>query len=265
MLPPPRGHVLRLAALFIGVACIGANVELRADDPVTEVGKTVTEWVKTRAEIVKLEESWKQEKALLGAMAGGLEERADSLKDKRDHLLAATAEERAEIAALTAKRSKAQESLKTAETRLDQLSAELIAMRPRLPPRLSDALEMAYRSLGSDNPSPGERMQLAMTVLNRCAQFNAGFEHGQEIIQFTGESGPVAVDVVYWGLSHGYALDRVSGRAWMGAPDDRSWRWEPLEGAAEAVGQLMAVLVDEADPALTAVPARVDAATGGGG
>jgi hypothetical protein len=264
MLPHPRGLVPRIAALLAGVVCVGASVDLRADDPVTEVGKTVTEWVKTRAEIVKLEESWKQEKALLEAMAGGLEERADSLRDKRDHLLAATAEERAEIAALTAKRATAQESLKTAEARLDRLTSGLIAMRPRLPPRLSDALEMAYRSLGSDRPSPGERMQLAMTVLNRCAQFNAGFEHGQEVIQFADEPGPVAVDVIYWGLSHGYALDRVSGRAWMGAPDDRSWRWEPLEGAADAVGKLMAVLLDEADPTLVAVPARVDAATGGG-
>ena len=230
-----------------------------ADDPVGEVGKTVSDWVKTRAEIVRVQESWNQEKALLGSTAAGLKEKADSLQDKRDHLLAQTNEEREEIAELEAKKQKADASLKEAEAGLEKLTAELIALRPQLPPRLSDALEMAYRSLGSAKPSPGERMQLAMTVLNRCAQFNAGIEQGQEVIQFDGEPTPLSVDVIYWGLSHGYALDRVNHRAWMGSPGGGRWRWESLEGATDAVAKLMAVRLDDATPELVTVPARVDA------
>ena len=101
-------------------------------------------------------------------------------------------------------------------------------------------------------------MQLAMTVLNRCAQFNASIEQDQETIQFEGEPTPVSVDVIYWGLSHGYALDRVRNRAWLGSPGGGRWHWEPIDNV-EAVAKLIAVRMDAADPELVAVPARVDA------
>lgn len=231
-----------------------------AADPLREVGQTASEWVKTRAETVRIENAWTQDRVLLASTLNGLKERAARLKDRQDHLLAATAEERAEQAALNAKLTESRESLRATESRLHALTEQIVNLRPQLPPRLADALEMSYRSLANSEASPGERMQLVMTVLNRCAQFNLTITHGEEVLTLEGEPGPKAVDVIYWGLSHGYALDRAGGKAWLGTPGSGRWQWEPLPGAAPAVAELMAIRLDEADPQLVTIPARLKAA-----
>jgi hypothetical protein len=253
---PCRPAIGRLRLLIAIIAVATAS----AADPITEVGKTASDWVKTRAETVRIENSWIQDRALLTSTITGLKERAARLQDRRDHLLAATAEERAEMAALTEKLAQSRQSLEATESRLLALTEKINRLRPLLPPRLSEALEMSYRSLGGKDASPSERMQLVMTVLNRCAQFNLAITHGEEVLTLEGEPGPKAVDVIYWGLSHGYALDRAAGKAWLGTPGPGHWQWEPLPGAAPAVSDLMAIRLDQADPRLVSIPARLKAA-----
>lgn len=235
----------------------------RASDPLQDLGKTTSEWVKTRAETGRIESAWAQDRALLASTLNGLKERAERLQEKRDHLLAATADERAELAALTAKLADAKESVKESETRLLALSEKILRLRPRLPPRLSSALELPCRTLAAREASPGERMQVAIAVLNRCAQFNLSIEQGDDILLLPGETAPKSVDVIYWGLSHGYALDRTTGRTWLGGPGPDGWRWEKLEGGAPAVAMLFAIRRDEADPQTVMVPARLQTSTRG--
>jgi hypothetical protein len=235
-------------------------VSSRAADPIEEVGKTASEWVKTRAETVRLEKDWEQDRVLLESTLTALKERGERLKEKRDHLLAATADERTEQASLNTKLTEARQTLVSTEQRLLALADKVQALRPKLPPRLAEALEMSYRSLAGKELSPGERMQLVMTVLNRCAQFNMDITHGEEVLTLPGEPAAKSVEVIYWGLSHGYALDRAGAKAWLGAPGPDGWRWEPLAGAAPAVAELLAVRRDEADPRLIPVPAKLDAA-----
>lgn len=230
---------------------------LRAADPIQEVGKTASDWVKTRSETVRLETNWKQDRTLLTGTIAGTKERTERLAEQRDHLLASTAEERAELATLTAKLAQSRESFQGTEARLKDLAGQVLRLRPRLPPRLSSALDLSYRTLATGEGSPSERMQLVMTVLNRCAQFNQTITHGEETLELAGEAGPKSLEVIYWGLSHGYALDRAAGKVWLGAPGAERWEWTPLDGAAAAVAELMAIRRDEADPQLVIVPARL--------
>jgi hypothetical protein len=257
-------HSFPRHAPFGGWILLGllAAVTTRAGDPIQEVGKTASEWVKTRSETVRLEMNWEQDRVLLGSTVDGLKERAGRLQEKRDHLLASTAEERAELASLEAKLNDAKAALHLTEERLQVLTERVQRLRPRLPPRLSEALEMSYRSLADSKAGPGERMQLVMTVLNRCAQFNLSVSRGEDIVSLPGEATPKAVEVLYWGLSHGYALDRAAARAWLGTPGPDGWRWEALEGAAPAVAEIFAISRDEADPHLVTVPARLDPTPG---
>ncbi|MES1167554.1 MAG: DUF3450 family protein, partial [Oleiharenicola lentus] len=229
----------RLACGLILMAGLAAAPAF-ATDPIEEVGKTASEWVKTRTETVRLTSAWVQDRALLTATIEGLKDRATRLQEKRDHLLAVTADERAEQATLTAKLAGSRDSLHETETRLQTLVDQVVRLRPMLPPRLSEALEMSYRSLAGKEASPGERTQWVFTILNRCAQFNLGITQGEEVLTLAGEPGAKSVEVIYWGLSHGYALDRAAGKVWLGAPGAAGWQWEPLEGAAPAVTELMA-------------------------
>jgi hypothetical protein len=147
--------------------------------------------------------------------------------------------------------------LRAFEASLRTLTTKLAGLRPALPPRLSEALEMAFRSLENPGLPAGERMQLAMSVLNRCAQFNRTITVGEDVLSLDGAAPAKSLEVIYWGLSHGYAVDRTARKAWVGAPRNGSWRWEPTPDSFENVARLIAVANDKADPDFVLVPATV--------
>ncbi len=229
----------------------------RGGDTVDSVEKAATEWVKTRAETTRLETDWESQRPLLESMANALTERAQSTEEKRDRLKAQTAKDRDEIETAQAKNQELSASLQAADGRLNTLKERLVQLRPSLPPRLSGALELAYRSLAAPDLGTSERMQATMTVLNRCVQFNRMITCDEEVLTIEGESGPRSFEVVYWGLSRGYALDRTAGKVWLGSPGTKGWQWEPRPEAARAVIELIAVCKDKAEPEFIPVPARL--------
>jgi hypothetical protein len=248
--------LLRLCRI-LPLAGLSLSAFAAAPDSIQSVEKSASEWVKTRVETVRLETEWASDQVLLKSTINALKERAQLMEEKRNELKAKTAEERAELDTLAAKQKAAAEENAILDKRLKALSEQLLALRPTLPPRLSDALEMSFRSLAGTELSGSERMQLAMTVLNRCAQFNRSINYGAEVLTFDGESGAKSLDVIYWGLSHGYALDPVAGKAWFGSPGPEKWQWEPRPESAARVAELIAIHIDKADPGFVTVPAQV--------
>jgi|CZKI01.1.fsa_nt_gi hypothetical protein len=247
-------HAIRLLLLpsVLLAAALGAEPDA---DPLGPGGKAASDWIKTRLETARIESAWTSEQPLLGSTVNGLIERAQTLEGKRDLLKATTARDREEIEMLEAKNKTAADDLHAAEARLQALIGKLIDLRPSLPPRLSEALDLSYRSLGNSRLGIGERMQLAMTILNRCSLFNRSVTCGDEVLTIDGEQGAKSLEVIYWGLSHGYALDRAAKRAWYGAPGPRGWQWEPSPDAVRPVEKLIAVYNDKADPDFVHVPA----------
>jgi hypothetical protein len=226
-----------------------------AADPLDEVDKTAREWIKLRVEATRLDTAWQSERALVETTLAALNERATLLEEKRDLARAKTAKDREELEILRAKNQQAAENLKTCEARLRPLTEKLLALRPNLPPRLSDALAMSYRSLADPGLPFGERLQIATNILNRCAQFNRLITAGEDVLSLDGEASAKSLETLYWGLSHGYAIDRSSRKAWLGSPQAGVWRWEPMPDAFDRVVQLIAISHDKADPALIVVPA----------
>lgn len=252
---PPLRRVrwLLLPALLIATL---TRAEPEAD-PLEPGEKAASEWIKIRLETARLESAWTSERPLLESTVNGLKDHAQSLEDKRVLLMATTAKDREEIETLQAKNKAAAEDLRAAEAGLQALAGKLNELRPALPPRLSDALDLSYRSLGNAKMSTGERMQLTVTMLNRCLQFKRTVTCGEEILTINGEEGAKSLEVIYWGLSHGYALDRVSGRAWYGSPGTHGWQWEARPEAVGAVTKLIAIYNDKADPDFVPVPATL--------
>ncbi len=226
-------------------------------DPIEAVGKTAGEWVKTRAETVRLQAEWASQRELLESTVHAVEERAGNLEVRRDELKARTAQEREELDAMEGKNRAMATGFQATEARLRSLDEKLLHLRPSLPPRLSAALELPYRSLSAAEIPLGERLQLTMTVLNRCVQFNRVVTHGEEVIKLPGESAARSLEVIYWGLSHGYALDRAGGRAWVGAPGPQGWQWEARADAVKPVSELIAIADDKTEPEFVNAPAQL--------
>ncbi len=248
-----NGYVRRIVA---GLSSAGLVMSLCAADPLESVQQAAGEWAKVRAETVRLDSDWAWQKVLMESTRDALQERVKQLEQKRAALEAKTAGERREAEELTARRQEMVGEAAEAAKQLQELDARLVRMRPWLPPRLSVALELPYRSLAASALPLGERMQHTMAILNRCLHFNRTLTHGEEAIAVPGGEGRL-LEVVYWGLSNGYALDRTAGTAYLGAPAAEGWVWTPAPELAADVGRLLAVCADKTAPEYVELALRV--------
>ncbi len=251
--PPLVYPLLCWSAVFVTGGSLWAAEPAALDT----VEKSAADWLKVRAETSRLETDWSTQRPLLESMARGLAERAQSLESRRDLLMAKTAKDREEQAQAEAANALVTETLKNTEAQLQVLTKSLLELRRRLPPRLSSALEVSFKSLKAPELTVGERMHLAVTVLNRCLQFNRGVTVEDEILTFDGTSGAKEAEVVYWGLSNAYALDRPAGKVWLGVPATEGWRWEPMSDGVEKVEKLIAIYRGKAEPEFVQIPARI--------
>ncbi len=229
----------------------------RANDALGEADKAAGDFIDAQIETARVETDWRSQRELLETMVAAAKERAASLEEKRDLTKAKTAKDREEIEALRSSRQKAADELEAFETRLKILSDRLIALKPALPPHLADAFALAYRSLGDSELPAGERIQLAMNLLNRCGQFNRTITVSEDVLSLEGEPPEKSYATIYWGLSHGYALDRASRKAWLGRPGTGGWQWQAKPEAFARIASLIAIAHDQEDPAFVPVPAVV--------
>jgi hypothetical protein len=238
-----------LATLVVAAAVHGAT-----GDALEALQNTVGDWAKTRAETVRLETEWAEQRDLLRATASAMAERQRTLEQELELRKARSGVDIRETESLAARNKAATVAVAAMETELRGVAEKLTALRPSLPPRLSEGLEMAFRSMNAPGASPGERMQFAMTILSRCEQFNRALSFGDEIVRPGAAGEPVLMEVIYWGLSHGYALDRARHAAYLGRPGASGWSWEARPEAFESIERLLAVYRDDADPQFVAAP-----------
>lgn len=230
---------------------------LPAQDSLASADKAAHDWLTLRAETVRLDTEWRTQREVLASLAVTLGERAKLAEEKRDLAKAKAGQEAQDLDDLRAKNRAASDDLKSCDARLQSLSQRLLALRPKLPPRLSDALDLSYRTLGSATAATTERMQVAMNVLNRCAEFDREVSVSKDILTLDGEPADTYFEVIYWGLNRGYAIDRASHKAWLGTPGPERWEWQAKPDAYAAVVKLMAIASDQVEPDWVAVPAAV--------
>ena len=221
------------------------------------VQKSAEKWVDLRTENSRLETEWVTQKPLLESYVRALNDRIQSLEAKRDFLAAKSARDTEELAGIEAANRNGLAATQSTAARVQAVTGQLLRLRPSLPPRLSAALEMSYRTLAKPDASVNDRMQIATTVLGRCLQFNHDISYGQEALVLPGQEGERVVEVLYWGLGQGYALDRQAGKAWVGRPDATGWTWQPQPEAAAAITALMDIRQDKSDPSFVTLPAQL--------
>lgn len=228
--------------------------------PLNQVQTAAAEWAELRSETTRLETDWVTERALLQASITNLNLQADQLELERDTLVAETAKDRQELDDLTAANQLRAEQLAAASARIESLATELNAMRPALPPRLSAALDLPFRSIQSPDLSPADRMRHTMAILNRAQQFDRTFVLAEEVLTVAPGAEPRLLEVVYFGLAQACALDRSAGEAFMGRPIDGEWRWELVPGLEDDAARLIAVRADDIPPEFVNLPTQI---TGG--
>ena len=231
-----------------------------ADTPLNDVQAAAGQWARLRSETSRLEKEWDAEKELLRASITGLGVQTDQIAAEHHTLTAQTTAGRTEIEELTAANLATARSITEAGERIDALARKLLTLRPALPPRLSAALEMPFRSLASTDLPAAERMRHTMSILNRCNQFNQSFVLSEEILPVTPGGDPRLLEVIYWGLAQGCALDRSGNEAFIGRAINGVWTWEPQPDLTTEIADLIDIHQDKSAPVFVTIPAQI---TGG--
>lgn len=252
---PPR--LFRLVRRFALAGVFLFSIFAQAADSIDAVQAAATEWAKVRAETVRLDTEWTWQRETLAATVGALAERVRVLEEQRDLLKARTASDDKATTDVVARRESAGQALDLADQRLAAIQESLDQLRPYLPPRLSQSVDLLYKSIADATLGPGELMQHTITLLSRCAQFNRAITFAEEVLTVDGAAAPKLFEVIYWGLSHGYALDRVGHAAYLGFPGSSGWKWQAEPDLFRPVSELVAIHQETADPRFVAVPLQI--------
>ncbi len=215
------------------------------------------EWAKLRSEAARLESDWAWQKRLMESTKVALESQIELIENDVSLLETQMNIDVEAVGRLSKQSDVLSEYLDTMSTSQSKLKSELLRMRDQLPPRLNDSLELAYLSIVDDRLTDGECMQFIITIVNRCFQFNKSISYFEEVMSFDGADGESVVDVLYWGISHAYALDRKSGISYMGRSDGRKWIWEEQPGLSGEIRDLIDVFSGAVDPHYVSVPVRL--------
>ncbi len=228
--------------------------------PLNDVQEAASEWARLRSETARLDTEWLAERALLEASITNLNTQAEQLELQHQAFVAESAEAQQEVDQLTSANQTRAEKLMVATARIADLAKQLVDLRPALPPRLSAALDLSFRTLANPDLSPADRMRHTMAILNRCQQFDQTFVITEEVLTLGTESQPRLLEIVYFGLAQACALDRSANEAFVGRPVDGVWQWENVPGLANEATKLIAVRQDDIPPDFVSLPIQL---TGG--
>lgn len=244
-------------AILLGLLRLALLPPLSASDSIESVQQSATEWIRIRAETARFLSDWTSEREVLQNSLSAEKAQLKLLTEKRDGLEAKTKGVREELDQLKSRNASASASLGRLDERLQPLAQRLVALRPAFPPRLSAALELPYRTLGDKNLTTAVRAQQIFTILNRCGQFNKAVTYSEETISLPEQSNPKLMEIVYWGLAAGYALDRNAKSAYLGRVVENQWRWVSVPTIYEPLSRVIAMYKGKSDPQAVELPAQI--------
>jgi len=250
---PATGRCRRWLCLLLAPASAGPLFAT----PLNDVQEAAAKWADLRSETTRLESEWLSEKALLDASISHLESVADQLQLQQEVLIADAKKAQQEVDQLTAENQLRAGQLAVANAQIARLAAELAELRPALPPRLSAALDLPFRTITNPELSPADLMRHTMTILNRCQQFDQTFVLTEEVLPVTPDGQPRLLEVVYFGLAQACALDRSADEAFIGRPFEGVWQWEYVPGLAPEAVKLIDVRQDTVPPEFVELPVKV--------
>ena len=249
---------LRRTAVLCGLILISNSIQALAEtDSIQAVQESTRKWTEIRLETVKLKEDWVWEKSILESTKDALAQRLQAAASQKKLVESETTLTRNELTKAKLENDQLKSAIIATEEHTQEVIDRLKQLKLKLPPRLSDALNLAYESLDDPQVSLGEKQQLIVTICNRCTQFNSLVTYSEEAVDPTGADSRV-LQVIYLGLSQGYALDRSNNTAYYGHPEDGKWQWDEDRSLTGSITQLIDVFKEEIDPAIITVPANLD-------
>lgn len=255
-MPPTLLTPLR-RALAVVVASFALALAGAQTDPFEQLQQSAREWARIKDALSQLESNWQWEQEWIKASLAATQAEETRLLATKRRLETAAAENLSQRDRTESLAEAVDTELSELTERLNRLALTLTQLRPYLPPRLAASLELPYRTLDERDRPANERLIAATNIINRALNFNRSITLSEEPISSVEQPRQTLFEVLYWGLSHAYALDRSTGKAYFGHPHAQGWTWSEQPQIAAALRKAIAMQKGELDPAFVNLPARV--------
>lgn len=248
-------------AAALGAALVGsaaAGDALAASLETTR--STVSKWIATQDLIFREAKAWNEDRELLQARVGALEQEiaeAQAKLTESNRVLGEARQDRAENAAAERKLDEA--ALGLAE-QVTALESDVRRLHPVLPPAVQEKVSALYNRIPDDAAtttiSVGERFQNVVGVLNEVHKANGEITLVTEIRNLS-DGKPSEVQTVYVGLGQAYFLS-PRGEAGVGRPVGGAWEWRSANELAPKVAEVIEILQNKGKPKFVELPVTVE-------
>ena len=252
-----------LAAAIGTVLAWGASAESpstgRAAAGLETTRSTVGKWIATQDLIFREAKAWSEDRELLEARIGALEQEIAAAETK-------LAESNRVLAEARQKRSanvSAERDLDDAAARLAEqvtgLESDVRRLHGILPPMVQDKVATLYHRIPDDASttiSVGERFQNVVGILNEVHKANGEISLVTEIRNLS-DGRPSEVQTVYVGLGQAYFLS-PRGEAGVGRPVGDQWEWRSANELAPSVAEVIEILQNKGKPKFVELPVTVE-------
>ncbi|MCD6218885.1 DUF3450 family protein, partial [Candidatus Calescamantes bacterium] len=220
--------------LIAGGLLLGSS--LFAQEPSVEtLENLIFQWVKLRKEITLEKERWreqkinlKREKELLLKEKKVLTEEIVKLKKEKER----REKERKD---LVQKKEDLEKQIEDCLPSLKEAEKFLKRWQAVLPPFLLTSLRKPLLQISSpEEENFSRRLQTVLTILGEIERISSGIHYGKQIL-ITPDNKKREMEVIYLGLSQGFAVSSDDKLGGVGRIKDGKWVWEWEEGLAPRI------------------------------
>ena len=232
---------------------------LFAQEPSVEtLENLIFQWVKLRKEITLEKERWreqkihlKREKELLMKEKKILTEEIVKLKKEKER----REKERRD---LVQKKEDLGRQIEDCLPSLKEAEKFLKRWKIVLPPFLLTSLRKPLLQISSpEEESFSRRLQRVLTLLGEIERISSEIHYGKQIL-ITPDNKKREMEVIYLGLSQGFAVSSDNKLGGIGRIKDGKWLWEWEEGLAPRIREAIKYYKKEKLPHLVELPLKVE-------
>ena len=248
---------LRWVFLFGLIAAFGLCAG--ADEPLPAVNtleQLVSKWVELSKELGREEETWREQKDALK------QERQLLLKEKEllENEIAAAREKQTsaekERAHLLRDEKEMKEALSACLPAISRAEAELKRLAALVPSKLGGALKKGLDRLASSSQAVSRRLRIIVGLYKEIERLENQVHLVRETLEV--ERGVFReMDVIYLGLSQGYAVSLDDEVAGIGRPCAGGWGWQWHPELSAGIRSAISCYRREASPDFSYLPLKI--------
>jgi hypothetical protein len=229
----------------LGLALLACgSVAWAAENSVTTVRETLSQWVQTRQLISRTLSEWDSDREMLGQTRALFDRELAAVAEQMGKLNTNSTVVEGERRRSEADLAQHAEALEKSKVIVADLEKEVRGILPLLPPPLTAAIQPWTNRLPADATKTKagvvERWQTVVGLLNEVDKFNNAISVANDK-QPNGKGDQVSVDVIYLGLGIAYFVDAAGEVAGMGSPGANGWQWQLRPELASKVRDAIAI------------------------